>query len=274
MSADGDLLRDSQVERIAPGEYRGSIPDAWRMFHAFGGMTFAVTLRAIQAEIGAPEFQPISASALFVKPVPCGPVELSVRILRRGKSAALASAELRIPGDEAAAVSVQAVFGLPKAGAARMDRVSFPDDLKPRDACKAYDAGPGADLPLTRQCRWIQQDIEPLGSGRTLSWVRYNIPPRLPDGRIDPVTHPVSADNLILALMDGLPPGTAFTNLLTFHMEMEFFDQTEREWTLQVIRALRVDGGYAHGSIELWDEDRRLLVRGSQRALCTAFPAA
>jgi acyl-CoA thioesterase len=270
----GDLLRDSRVERVGAGRYSGSIPDAWRMFHAHGGMTFAVALRAIETEISAPEFRPLSASALFVSPVQCGPVEVSVAMLRRGKSAALATAELRMPGAERPSVCVQAAFGLAKPGAVSLDRTSFPEDLASRSVCRPY-VGIGADLPINQQCEWVQQpEVEPPGGGRLLSWVRYHVPPRLPDGRIDPVTQTLNADNLVLAIMAGLPPNSPLLNLLTFHMEMEFFDQTHHDWTIQVIRALRVGHGYAHGSVELWDEDRKLLARASQRALCTAFPGA
>jgi acyl-CoA thioesterase len=271
MDLRGDLLRDSQVERMEPGLYSGCIPEAWRVFHAFGGMTFAVALRAIEAEIADPQLRPLSATALFVSPVPCGPVAVSVRMLHRGKSAAMASAELRVPSAEFPAVCVQAAFGARRPSEVALDRLVFPGDLTLREHCKPYTGGPR--LAVSQQCEWVRQlDLEPALGGRLLAWNRYHVPPRLPDGRIDPISHVLCADNLILAIMAGLPQDTPLLNLLTLRLDVEFFDDTQRDWTLQVVRALRVADGYAHGTVELWDEDRTLIAVASQRARCSAFP--
>lgn len=266
----GNLLADSQVQPLGFGEYAGSIPEAWRMFHAFGGMTFAVALRAAEMELAEPEFTPLSASAFFMTAVPCGPVKLKVRLLRKGKSTALATVELRVADAEAPALSIQALFGRRKTSPLRIDKLTFPADLAPRAQCKPPAAGPVDSMPIVQQQQWLQQDTV-RGEGRTLAWVRYHLPPRLADGRIDPVTQTLHADILAVAILDGLPPGSDLFNLLTLHMEIEFFGQTEHDWTIQVVRALRVEDGYAYGSVELWDENRVLLARASQRAMIMAF---
>ena len=92
----GDILRDTHPEPVAgiEGRYCSVIPDAWRIFYAFGGSTMATALRAASAEVGRDDLQLVSTDATFCQAVPCGPVAAQVEVLRNGRSAAQALVRL------------------------------------------------------------------------------------------------------------------------------------------------------------------------------------
>jgi acyl-CoA thioesterase len=83
-----DLDADTRVvpEGRTPGRYVASIPEWWKAQFAFGGMTSTIALRAAEAAIGRPELVPVSATAIFCSPVPCGDVVVDTDVLRTGKS--------------------------------------------------------------------------------------------------------------------------------------------------------------------------------------------
>src|SRR5262245_61883483 len=89
-----DLARDTAVTRLepAPGWYTAALPPSWNYLTPSGGVLMTVALRAMQAEV--PDLRPVSATALFCSPVPHGPLEVRVEVLRRGRVAAQLRAAL------------------------------------------------------------------------------------------------------------------------------------------------------------------------------------
>ena len=99
-----------------PGGYLGELSDDWLApLVPQGGVTAAVGVRAMEAELGEPG-QPLrSVSTVFAGRVSSGPVEVDVSVLRRGRSMSQAVATVRNRGEEAGATSV-AVFGASRPG--------------------------------------------------------------------------------------------------------------------------------------------------------------
>ena len=86
----GDFARDTDVwpDESVAGRYHADLPEAWRVFYAFGGASMAVALRAAQRAIGRDDLHPITATAAFVSPVPCGPMVIdteAAKILGEGR---------------------------------------------------------------------------------------------------------------------------------------------------------------------------------------------
>ena len=92
----GDILADTEVAAVdgVPGRYVGAIPEAWRIFYAFGGATMATALRAAVAEIDRDDLRLVSADATFCQAVPVGPVAAQVEVLRQGRTGAQALVRL------------------------------------------------------------------------------------------------------------------------------------------------------------------------------------
>jgi hypothetical protein len=142
--APGDFARDTAVssDPDVPGRFHADLPDAWKVFYAFGGCTMAVALRAAQQAIDRPDLSPVSATAIFVSPVSCGPLTVDTTVLRRGRSAAQAVAALRegdgsedVAGEAPAPdVHLTAIFG-----SAHESHVGFVDAQWPDDAVDIAD---------------------------------------------------------------------------------------------------------------------------------------
>ncbi len=80
-----DLLADTTLtpDASVDGRYHSSIPVAWQIRYAFGGVTMMTALRAAETALSRPDLRPLTASALFCAPVPCGPVVTDTTLLHR-----------------------------------------------------------------------------------------------------------------------------------------------------------------------------------------------
>jgi hypothetical protein len=283
----GDLVRDTQVvprpERS--GSFTGHIPEAWKVFHALGGVTFAVALRAIAGSLPRPDLDPLYASAVFASPVPCGPVSVDVEAL--GGSPKVHHATGRLFAAQASQPSLQmlATFGLPDRRGPVLREARFPlGILLPHDAIPNQSSvADGFSVVRQSETRWAHEfrtrpgraaaepTAEPADGAEPAevsSWIRYHNPPRRGDGCLDPITFAAPADQLSPALFRGLGPDTEPFVSLTLAMDMQFFASTRGEWILQHSRVWQLADGYACGLMELWDEDRQLLAISTQRRWC------
>src|SRR4051812_19670268 len=93
---DADLAKDTAVTRIdkVPGHYKARLPDHWNYVNPSGGALTTVALRAMTAELAAPELALLSATTMFCAPILAGDLFVEVRILRRGDAAAQVRASL------------------------------------------------------------------------------------------------------------------------------------------------------------------------------------
>src|SRR5215471_9242346 len=80
-----------------------------------GGTMAALAAAAMAAEIGDPDQALRTLTTVFAAPVPPGPVEIDVTVLRRGRSMTQATAVAHAPGEAIGHTSV-AVFGRDRGG--------------------------------------------------------------------------------------------------------------------------------------------------------------
>jgi acyl-CoA thioesterase len=274
----GDFLVDTDVQAHpdVPGRYTLDLSPAWNVFYTFGGMSMAVALRAVERELARDDFGPITATALYVQPVTDGPLEVDVRVLRNGRKAAQAVAELRNLHHDGPALHLTATFGA--SGPSPIDYVDavFPDVPGP-DQCDPPpprpDDSPFKDLNFHQQTDWRPTswwDPETWTSrpAETSCWTRFVKEPRLTDGTIDPISLPIPADMLGPAVGQRIGPQPFF--VLTLELSVHFFATSTSAWVLQHVVSPQAAGGYASGHVYLWDDDRRLLGFATQRALMRA----
>jgi acyl-coenzyme A thioesterase PaaI-like protein len=89
--------RHRRSRRLGGGAAAGTtadLPHAWDFRTPSGGVLMTVAMRAMQAELDDPALRPISANTHFCSPVPAGPLEVRVEVLRRGNVAAQVRAAL------------------------------------------------------------------------------------------------------------------------------------------------------------------------------------
>lgn len=273
-----DLARDTAVAKlhVAPGWYTAALSHAWDFRTPSGGALMTIAMRAMQEELADPALRPLSANTHFCSPVPAGPLEVRVEVLRHGGAAAQIRAQLSstvVPGP---GLEVSATFARERDSFELLD--AEPPAVPAPEACPGIDelaVGPGRIRPpffdnfdsrLAQGQPWWGSDWIP-GPARVARWFRYRIPQRLPDGRFDPLAIPPVADTMPPALTQRLgprhPPFFAPSLDLTVH----FLEDTRSQWLLAAVHARRARGGYATADVEIWDDAGRLLAFGTQMML-------
>jgi hypothetical protein len=92
------------------GRYHADIPEDWKVVYTFGGVSMYTALRAMQEALDRPEMPLVTANAIFLAPVPPGPLEIDVDVLRDGRNASQVAADVHVPG-AGPALRVHGVFG-------------------------------------------------------------------------------------------------------------------------------------------------------------------
>ena len=78
-----------------------------------------------------------------------------------------------------------------------------------------------------------------------IRWFRYKNPPRLPDGRIDPLSLVALADTMPPAIAQHHGPGFPLFHAPSVDLTMRLFADTEDEWVLSHVVGHWAGGGYA-----------------------------
>ncbi len=282
--APGDLLRDTSLEPDDrhPGRYVGTIPEAWRVVYAFGGVTMTASLRAMEAHLARPDFQLVTANAIFCAPVPCGPVTVDVEVLRDGRNAAQVGSNLSIPGTEGVALRTHGVFGRPHDTDLAFRDLEFPADVAPPEECEPPPTRPLDDpwpeINFHEQTEWLPAlpfarpgatpAHEPTEGSRArfAAWTRLRVEPRRPDGSYDMLALAVPSDSIGAAIGQGLRGQVRNFMSLSLEIGIRFIRPPEGRWVLQHMRCWHCGDGYATGPTELWDEHGNLLAIAQQTA--------
>lgn len=285
--AAADLLQDIDVQPVpgVDGRFELDIPPDWNVFYTFGGVTMAAALRAAERALDRPDLTPLTAHAVYCAPIQAGAVELDVDVLRNGRTAAQVSVDMRQQGHTGADVRLLSTFGQRFDSPLEFVGLEFPDDVLPPeeaagrpsiDEIAMDEDNPFARINYHQQTEWrpALEDwdwqggwTEP-GVGRAASWFRLLKEPRLPDGRIDPVSLCVPADSVGSAVgraVGHLLGGAPFL-ILSLEIDLQFFADTTSSWLLQNVTAQHAGNSYAYGTTEIWDIDRRLVAIATQRA--------
>lgn len=291
----GDILTDTTPHPVAgmPGRYRADIPEAWRVMYAFGGTTMATAIRAAVHHLGRGDLDLVGAEATYCAAIPCGPLGLQVEILRNGRNGAqvLVRAWALEPsrggidavgndalGNDAAGndLVVAVVFGR-----RRESELSFPGSVAPPvpgpSECplrETTDDSPFSRIPYHHQtdfriamgnARW-GQETEP-GDPEAASWFRFLRSPVTDAGRWEPAVLAVPGDVLGPAVHAGIGSRGGFFIVISLQIGLKFVADVRTEWVLAHSRAQSASHGFASGTAELYDEERRLVAVATQTAL-------
>jgi acyl-CoA thioesterase len=271
-----DLAADTAVTRlrVAPGWYTANVPPAWNFRTPSGGVLMTVAMRAMQEELGDPGLRPISANTHFCSPVPAGPLEVRVEVLRHGGAAAQLRAQLSSTSMPGPGLEVSATFGRDREGGVDVIDTEPPDVLPPDEAPElemligtVRDSRPAIfanfDTRLVLGAPWWESGWTP-GRAQLARWFRYKVPQRRDDGMLDPFALPPIADTMPPALMQKLGPDHEPFHAPSLDLTVHFLEDTDAEWLLVNVHARRARAGYATASAEIWDDRRRLLAFATQ----------
>ncbi len=268
--------KGTAVEATAPGRYRGELRPEWNCpVVPHGGYATAAALRAMASELDAPDLALRSVTNVFAAPVAAGPIEIEVEVLRRGRTVSQVRAHLHNAGERVGHTSV-AVYGGVRPGFEFTD-VTPPKVAAPLDCPSFRDPRPeGFDefvpfpfwelvegRPASGHPPW--EDYVPTTSERAC-WYRFDEPPRLDDGRIDPLSLVTLCDTMPGAVGERMGSRAEKTMWIppSADLTVHLLGDTTSDWVLAVNRARHAGEGYASVEIELWDPDGVLVAYATQ----------
>jgi acyl-CoA thioesterase len=247
-----------------PGRFHANIPDGWKVVYIFGGVSMYAALRAMEEALGRDDLELVTANAIFLSPVPSGPISIDVEVLRDGRRASQVAADLRVPGGDGPALRVHGVFGAAHDTELAHQEVRFPEVPGPHDVeMPALRPNPFGEINFHEQTEW--RPVSPLddpGKGHFLSWVRLreSEPHRLSLAVHGDVLGPAVGRAL------GPPDERGMFMVLSLEIGIRFVRTPVTTWVLQEIEAWHVGDGYATGPARLWDEDGHLCAIATQTA--------
>jgi acyl-CoA thioesterase len=273
------ILGATRVEPVqgVPGRYRATLSGDWNApLFPSGGVVSSAALRAMQAALDAPNQRLRTFTTLFVSTVGPGPLEIEVETLRAGRRMSQLRAGARNPGSEGAGHLTTAAFGESREGFEFSHAVA-PEVGPPEDYPGPADPPPGVaafrapffenvDVRRVRLFHSFETGWEG-GRAEALRWIRWRVPARLPDGRIDPLSWVALADTMPPAIGQYVGPGCPFFHAPSVDLVMRFFADSDEEWLLTRIVGHWAGEGYASAEMTLWDLRRRLVAHATQLML-------
>ncbi len=285
----------TEVEPVGGGRYRATIADEWVLAMVpQGGVVAAIAARAMAAEIaadGTGTTPPLrSIHGVFVSPVPAGPVEVDVAVLRHGRSMSQAQATVRAAGT-ATGFTALAAFGTDREGFSFTELV--PPDVPGPDDCPDFNDPPPPESGWEHRVWpfWEQLlqgraalghapwDPEPRTAAEIANWFRFREPPLDEHGDLDPLGLLVLADMMPGAIYERIHPddrdGRRWFSPsvdLTVHR----FGPATPGWFLAHIKAHHAGDGYASAEMALWDprpaDGPKLVAWATQQMFFTLLP--
>jgi acyl-CoA thioesterase len=256
------------VEAMGDGRYRAVIGEEWVLaLVPQGGLIAAIAARAMTAELGTD--LPLRAiHGVFARPVPAGPVEAHVTVIRRGRSVSQAKVDLCAAGGEIG-YSAVAVFGGDRAGFSFTELV-YPDVPDPDD-CPSFreppppeageewqlDDGPlpfwGEVLDGRGGIGHPPWDDSPRGAAEVANWFAFDHPPVLDNGLMDPLALLIMADVMPGSVFERLGPRERGWFAPSVDLSVHLFGHATPGWILAHAKAHHAGDGYASAEMALWD---------------------
>ncbi len=275
-----DLAADTAVraDPEIPGRFHFQLPDHWDYLLPSGGAVMTCALRAAEAALGEPLLKLASATTIFCTPINPGPLVADVVVLRRGGSTAQLRVALRHgsppPGEDNAGLEMTVTFCRDRKGA-DVQGVAFPTTVRPlAESLPVEDET--SNNPHTRfrfyrqlECRIADGDRYwatgfEAGPARYSRWLRYRVPQRDAQGRLDRLALPPLIDTMPTALHRAVGPGGYRFYAPSLDLTTYVVDDTSREWLLVAVTVRRARAGWAIADAEIWDDEGRFIAYGSQ----------
>lgn len=273
------------VDPADPSRFTAQIPDRWMLVVVpQGGVVALLAARAMAELLGDPSQSLRSMSVVFAGQVACGPVEIEVQAIRRGRSMSQLLATVRNPGAGAGLTAI-AVFGASRRGFEFTDLEPPPVDGP--EGLRSY-RGPlpdGVEFEFDRPPMHFWEEIvecrpaigrapwEPFedGPAECAYWYRLDDPPVLDDGSLDPLASIVLCDTMPGAVGQKLGQGSGSWFGPSADFTIHLLGPARPGWLLAHNKARHAGDGYASVEMALWDPADRSLVAYATQVMFFAF---
>ena len=274
--------RGTAVEPRPGGGFVAHIGEEWNCpVVPHGGLVTAAALRAMAAEVGDPEQSLRSVTSVFAAPVQPGAVEIDVSVLRRGRSLTQFAATVRNPG-AVVGHNLVAVFGAPRPGFEFTD--ARPPEVPPPHECPSFrDPPPPGFEDFTHMNFWDYVEGRPASghapwepyvptSSERSAWYRWDEPPMLDDGRLDPLAIVTMCDTMPGSVGERMGRRDHYWLPPSCDLTVHLLGDAHTEWILAVNRCRRASEGYASAEMEIWDGTGEHLVAYATQQMVFVFP--
>jgi acyl-CoA thioesterase len=270
----------TEVSRVGEGCYSATISRSWNLaVAAQGGVVAAIAARAMEAELGTGQSLR-SFHGVFASPVPVGPVEVEVGVIRSGRSISQVQATVR-PVGAPAGFTALAAFGQERPGFSytelEMPRVPPPEE------CGSFRDPPPPESDLTSEPLFefwrdviegrpalghAPWDTTERGAAEVATWIKFEHPPTEQNGQFDPLALLVAADMMPAAVFEKVGPAERDWFAPSVDLTVHLNDSPTGPWILNHNRAHFANDGYASAEVALWDphapDGPRLLAWATQ----------
>ena len=279
----GSFLDDTTSQRDSggvEGRFVGRIGDDWSVVYAFGGVTVAAALRAMEAAADRAELRLAAVHAQFVSPVRSGPFTVDTKVLRMGRSVAQIAGELREQDAPQAGVRLTGTWAQP-----RSEDPVHGTGLEPPSVVE-----PGSPelLQIQHDPPWDQFAIhekfeewrspEHFHPGALFTpgvvpeaavWARLTGDCRDRDGRFELACLALLADRVPGPYMGPCLTASEQPDprpLVSLDMTLRVFAEPTSEWMLLHSVIDHAGDGHVTTRVNIWDEDRSLVATSEQLA--------
>jgi acyl-CoA thioesterase len=270
-----------------PGRYEGSIDPSWNLRPLpQGGIVSAIGLRAMADLLDDPSQQLRCLHTTFAAQVADGPVSIEVELLRRGRSMSHLRAEVSNPGAARGHLTT-GIFGAPRTGFSFTD-LDPPSERRPPAECRSFRHPPPPGVEGFPPTPFWDRHVE----GRSIIghpyweeyvpdraenalWYRFEDPPFLEDGILDPLALVVLADTMPGAVGEKVGRSDRSWFAPSVDLTVHLLDHCRSSWVLAHNRARFAGDGYASADMALWDcgmdgtDQPRLVAYATQLFLFT-----
>jgi acyl-CoA thioesterase len=256
------------------GCYRAEISDRWNApVVPQGGIVTALGLRAMAAELGAPDQSLRSVTTVFAAQVMTGPVDIDVTVLRRGRTMSQLTATVHPTAHQPGHTSV-AVFGGSRHGFEFTDLIC--PEVPPPEECPSFrDPLPEGVTGFAPASFWDRVESRPaIGhapwdrwepfSSERVYWYRFDEPPVDAEGEWDPLALVTLCDTMPGAVDERMGPGMPAWFGPSADLTAHILGRASSPWLLAHNRARHAGDGYASVEMELWDPGRGLVAYATQ----------
>ncbi len=259
------FLEATTVRVTGPGRYEGSIDAAWNLNPLpQGGVVTAAALRAMAHLLDDPTQSLRTLHSTFVSQVAHGPITIEVELLRRGRSMSQLRAEVANPDGRRGHLTT-GIFGSSRPGFSFTD-LAPPTDVPPPTDCPSYRDPPPPGVEGFTPMPFWHELVETRGvvghppweayvpdRAERIMWYRFDDPPFLDDGTIDPLALVVLADTMPGAVGEKVGPDDRRWFAPSVDLTVHLLDRCRSPWVLAHNRARFAGDGYASADMALWD---------------------
>ncbi|HEV3226174.1 MAG TPA: thioesterase family protein [Acidimicrobiales bacterium] len=257
---------DTRVTPVGVNRYDATIRESWNLRPLpQGGFVTALALRAMADALAHPDQRLRTLHTAFVAQVAHGPVSIDVELLRQGRSMSHLRAEVRNV-DAARGHLTTAIFGSTRPGFEFTDLEPPVGVPSPADCPSFRDPPPPGvevmsdEMPFWRDLVEGRNAIghpwwEPYVPDRAerAMWYRFDDPPMLDDGTMDPLAVVVLADTMPGAVGEKVGPQERMWFAPSVDLTVHVLADCRSPWLLAHNRARHAGDGYASSDMAMWD---------------------